>query len=141
MGAGSSQDSAERAGLDRPHRNEQGPKRAYVNSPIPYNPNLILPLIEPNQWWEVRILWTGKRWAYPAVLNVRKKPVGLGIYFPGQADALERHGNPWYARRGWVRIRQSLYEQHSTIGGPDQAYHESAWKLLDNSLMAGPSGV
>ncbi|SPZ88969.1 IS911 ORF2 [Shigella boydii] len=58
---------------------------------------------EPNQVWcgDVTCIWTGKRWAYLAVVRpVRKKTSGLGhVVLAGQQahheSAGNGMGNPW----------------------------------------------
>lgn len=95
---------------------------------------------EPNQVWcgDVTYIWTGKRWAYLAVVLdlFARKPVGWAMSFsPDSRLTGNGVGNARQARRSNVpqRSGESLYKQTVpavTVAIPDQAECESAWKLL-----------
>ncbi len=99
---------------------------------------------EPNQVWcgDVTYIWTGKRWAYLAVVLdlFARKPVGWAMSFsPDSRLTMKALEMAWETRGKPVggdvpqRSRQSLYEQAVpavTVEIPDQAEYESAWKLL-----------
>ncbi len=78
-------------------------------------------------------IWTGKRWAYLAVVLdlFARKPVGWAMSFsPDSRLIMKALEMAWETRGKPVGPGQSLYEQAVTVAIPDQTEYESAWKLL-----------
>ncbi len=122
------------------HRYKRG---GHEHVAIPNHLERQFAVTEPNQVWcgDVTYIWTGKRWAYLAVVLdlFARKPVGWAMSFSPDSrltmKALEMAWKPVVSPSGDVpqRSRQPLYEQAVpavTVAIPDQAEYESAWKLL-----------
>ena len=101
-------------------------------------------MTEPNQVWcgDVTYIWTGKRWAYLAVVLdlFARKPVGWAMSFsPDSRLTMKALEMAWETRGkpGGVMFHsdpgQSLYEQAVPaviVAIPDQTEYEPARKLL-----------
>ena len=98
---------------------------------------------EPNQTWcgDVTYIWTGKRWAYLAVVLdlFSRKPIGWAMSFSPDSGltgkaltmAWEARGKP--ADVMYHSDQKSLYQQGIqtvTVALSYKAKHESPWKLL-----------